>query len=86
MSPLFVVRLNVLFSFATKNLIKKPFLVVSGHIPVFLGRGGLILSYFRERGLCGLCGPSFKYILILILVKAIYKIELVYVRNKTMTI
>ncbi len=51
--------MGVLNSLATKNFIKKLFMMFLWHIPVFLEEGGLILSNFRELSLCGLCGPCF---------------------------
>ncbi len=49
---------DVLYGFANFNLILKPFLMVSWHIPMFLIRGGgEILSDFRELSSFGPCGP-----------------------------
>ncbi len=56
--PKFVDRFGRFNGFATYNLMRKPFLMVSWHISVFLRREGgrLHLSDFKGQNFCGLCG------------------------------
>ncbi len=73
--------LDVPYDFATQNLMRKPFLMVSQHIPVFFF---IYLSDFKELSLCGPCGPFFPLLYFDVLCNCL--IEIILLENEKKSI